>query len=486
MDQALKTHELKKRSFISAVVLFAQSGAIQIMGFLANLILTILLAPNVFGLYYTVLAIMTIFNYFSDIGLAASLIQKDKIDDEELYSAFTAQQLLIVSICFVGYLLTPYVYSFYDLPPAGIFLYWALLLAFFLSSLKTIPTILLERKVNFVPLSFVQIIENLVFYLSAVLLSLLKFHIHSFTIATLLRAVVGLIGIYIVSPWLPKLKINWSKLKHLLSFGVPFQTNSLLALVKDELITLYLGKLLGFTQLGYVGWAKKWSAAPQQLVMTNFIRISFPMFSRLKNDKKTLKKAVEKLLYFMTLVLFPALIGLVFTIPILVELIPKYNKWTPALFSLYVFSLSAILSSLSTPLTNFLNAIGKVKLSLLLMFIWTLLTWILIPLFVIKFGYNGVSLAIFTISLSSLFVVWLTKKYLNFSFFSSIKTPFLATIVMAISLYFLPEVFGQKLLQLILVIATGLVSYTVAIALLTRMHIVTELSSLLKLLRNDG
>ncbi len=486
MEKGRKNYQLKRRSFISALVLFVQSGAIQVMGFVANLILTILLAPDVFGLYYTVLAIMAVLNYFSDIGLAASLIQKDHIDNDDLYSSFTVQQILIVSICIVGYLLTSYVRSFYKLTQAGVFLYWALLLAFFLSSLKTIPTILLERKVNFVPLSVVQIIENFVFYLSAVLFSLLNFGIHSFTIAALLRAGVGLVAIYIVSPWLPKLTINWKRLKQLLSFGIPFQTNSLLALIKDELVTIYLGKLLGFTQLGFVGWAKKWSAAPQQLVMTNFIRVSFPMFSRLKNDKQTLKKSVEKLLYFMSLILFPALLGLIFTIPILIELIPKYNKWAPALFSLYVFSLSAILSSLSTPLTNLLNAIGQVRLSLVLMLIWTALTWILIPLYISRFGYNGVALAIFTISLTSLFVVYLAKRYVKFNFFSSIKTPFLASLFMAAVLYFLPPVFTQKLFQLILVIVVGFSSYALSLIILTKMRIISELSSLVKLLNSDG
>jgi hypothetical protein len=35
--------------------------------------------------------------------------------------------------------------------------------------------------------------------------------------------------------------------------------HSFLALVKDDLLTVFLGKVLPFAQVGYIDWAKKWA-----------------------------------------------------------------------------------------------------------------------------------------------------------------------------------------------------------------------------------
>lgn len=67
---------LKSRSFISTISLFFQSGYSAALGLAANLILTILLTPHIFGIYITVLSIIAFLNYFSDIGLSGALIQK--------------------------------------------------------------------------------------------------------------------------------------------------------------------------------------------------------------------------------------------------------------------------------------------------------------------------------------------------------------------------------------------------------------------------
>ncbi|PIY70693.1 polysaccharide biosynthesis protein, partial [Candidatus Roizmanbacteria bacterium CG_4_10_14_0_8_um_filter_35_28] len=64
--------DLKKKTILSTLSLFFQSGYSAALGFIANLVLTILLTPKIFGIYFTVLSLIAILNYFSDIGLAAS------------------------------------------------------------------------------------------------------------------------------------------------------------------------------------------------------------------------------------------------------------------------------------------------------------------------------------------------------------------------------------------------------------------------------
>ncbi len=280
---------LKKKTVISALSLFFQSGYSAFLGLLANLLLTILLSPQIFGIYITVLSIISLLNYFSDIGLAASLVQKKEISEDDIRTTFTVQQIMIIVIIIIGFFATSFIHRFYKLPADGIHLYWALLAAFFLSSLKTMPSIFLERQVQFQKIVFVQIVENTVFYLTVIILAIIHFSLTSFTVAVILRSVTGVILIYSISFWKPKIGISRVSLKKLLSFGVPFQASSFLALLKDDLITLYLGKVLGFEALGYIGWAKKWAEAPIRIVMDNVTKVLEAIKLSIKNRRSMQK-----------------------------------------------------------------------------------------------------------------------------------------------------------------------------------------------------
>ncbi|MBI4226404.1 oligosaccharide flippase family protein, partial [Candidatus Roizmanbacteria bacterium] len=354
---------MHKRIITSVLSLFFQSGYSAILGLIANLVLTILLSPTVFGMYITVLSMISLLNYFSDIGLAASLIQRKEITDDDIKTTFTVQQTLIVTLIIIGFLSTSFIRKFYNLPVEGIYLFWGLLLAFFISSLKTIPSIFLERKIQFQKIVQVQIIENTVFYLLVITLALLNFGVMSFTYAVITRAVIGLIAMYSISFWRPGFGISTKSLKQLLSFGIPFQASSFLALFKDDLITLFLGKVLGFEGLGYIGWAKKWAESPIRIIMDNISRVLFPVISRIQSDKQKISRLIEKLLNYQTTLLAPTLVGLALLMKPLVEIIPKYNKWEPALPFFYIFIVASFFSSYSTPFMNLFNALGKVKIS---------------------------------------------------------------------------------------------------------------------------
>lgn len=303
----MQNSDLKKNTVVSAFSLFFQSGYSAALGLVANLVITILLPAKVYGLYITVLSMIAFLNYFSDIGLAASLIQKKEIDDNDIRTTFTVQQLLIITMIIIGFVLTPFIQRFYALPQEGIYLYWSLLAAFFISSLKTIPSVFLERRIQFQKIVLVQVIENTIFYLSVIILAISGFSIMSFTYSVLLRALVGLIAIYRISYWRPRVGISLPSLKQLLSFGAPFQANSFLALFKDDLITLYLGKILGFEMLGYIGWAKKWAEAPLRIISDNITRVLFPVIARYQDDKPRVAGVIEKVLYYQTALLAPVM-----------------------------------------------------------------------------------------------------------------------------------------------------------------------------------
>ncbi len=421
---------IKQKSIKGVLALTSRTFILQLIAFGGTFLLTIFLSPAAFGVFYVVSAIIAFLNYFSDIGLAAALIQKkDEVSDTDLITTFTIQQGLVITLVVLAFLLTSVIGGFYGLDSDGQWLYRSLIVAFFLSSLKTIPSVLLERTLDFQKLVIPQILETLGFYVIAVILAWLGYGTLSFAWAVLARSVIGLGAIYIISPWRPALGFSRESANKLLRFGLPFQANSLLALVKDDLLTVVLGKVLTFTEVGYIGWAKKWAEIPLRLIMDSVVRVTFPTFSRIQHDAQVLGRAIEKTLFGLSASIFPITAGLLFGIAPLVATIPKYEKWEPALLSFYLFAISSAVASLSTPLTNALNAVGKIKITLLLMVIWTTTTWFLTLLLINIFGYNGVSVSLLLISSTVFLVVHLSKTIAPFSFWHSIRYPLMSVCV---------------------------------------------------------
>lgn len=478
MDETKQHTELKQNTIISTFSLFFQSGYSAVLGLIANLVLTILLSPSIFGIYITVLSLISLLNYFSDIGLAASLIQKKEITDSDIKTTFTVQQILIISIISIGFLLTSFVREFYNLPQTGIYLYWALLISFFLSSLKTIPSIFLERKIQFKKIVAVQIVESTLFYICVSVLAYLGFGLLSFAIAVLVRAIVGLTMMYSISFWVPRIGISKKSLKELLSFGLPFQGSSFLALFKDDLIILFLGKILGFELLGYIGWAKKWAESPIRIIMDNISRVLFPVISRLQHEPERIRSVIQKILKYQTLLLAPAMIGLAIVMPSLVAYIPKYAKWAPALPIFYIFCFTAFLSSYSTPFINLFNALGRVKISFSFMLFWTITTWILTPVFTRIYGLYGFPFVQLILALSSIIVIVKARQLLEFEIIRPIYKPILVSIIMGLALLFIKSVISNPLYQILFMVPTGIIVYLTCSYLIFKSNLIAEIREL--------
>ncbi len=465
-----------KRSIRGVFALTSRTFIIQLVGFASNLLLTIFLSPSVFGVYFVVSAAIAFLSYFSDIGLAAALIQKkEQITEDDLKTTFTIQQILVVSVVAIALLSSSFVSRFYHLQGEEILLFQALAISFFLSSLKTIPSILMERELRFEKLVIPQIVEVLFFNVTAVFLAWKGYGVTAFTVAVLARGLSGLIAIYIINPWRIRLGLSKDVARKLLSFGIPFQANSFLGLIKDDLFVAYLGKALPIAQVGYIGFAQKWAYMPLRLIMDNVIRITFPSFSRLQNEKDVLKKAIEKAIFASCFIIFPALTGLVILSTHFVEFIPKYEKWEPAVISLFFFAVNAAFSSISTPLTNALNAIGKIKVTLYLMVFWTVATWVLTPIFIAIYGFNGVAIASALISLSIVGVVIITKKYINFSVLSTVTVPIISTVIMGVVVYFFNLYFVRGLMTLGASIIVGVLIYFVTSIIIAKEQIISDI-----------
>lgn len=453
---------IKKRAISGVVTFTLRTFFLQIFTFGATFALTIVLSPSIFGVFFLVSAFINFFVYFSDVGLAAALIQKkEPPSTEDLQTTFTIQQLIIFTLVTLGLIFSSQIAAFYHLDAQGLGLLRAIIFSLLLSSLKTIPSILLERNLNFTRLVIPQIAENIVFYTVAVTLAFNGFELASFTWAVLARGFVGLLVVYILAPWRPSFSLNIKSAKKLTSFGIPFQLNSILALLKDDLLTIFLGKILTFGEIGFVGWAQKWSFLPLRFFMDNVNRVTFPAYSRLQEHTQELSKAIEKSIFFVTFLVYPSIFGMLAIAPFVLKLVPNYDKWQGALPLLYLFSINALFSAVSTTFTNTLFAIGKPNIVLKFMLFWTIATWSLTIPLVAYLGYLGVGIASALVSASSVFMVFFLKKNVDVSVAKIIIGPLTMAALTFISTRLILDALPLSFISLAVAIISGAIIYFV-------------------------
>lgn len=451
--------QIKKRVVKSFLSLTGRQIGLRLISFLTlNLILVRVLPIETLGLFNLATGIITFFAYFSDVGFAASLIQKkEDIDDRDIRTVFTIQSILVGTVSILIILLAPLIGQYYKLDDAGVFLVRILGAAFFLTSLKVLPIVRLERDLQFGPIVTVELVEAIIFNVMLIFGVYQGWGIWSFSLAAISRAFIGTFLIYMIAPVRLGVGIEKEVVKKLLNFGLPFQLNNLLALVKDRLVPLVVAGIIGTGGVGLVTWAQSWALMPLE-IMNIIIRISFPAFSRLQHDTSLLAKAVEKALFGATVMVYPVLFGIGGILPWVVEywISSKVDQAVPIY---YLFAAAYLWSVVSTILTNSLNAVGKIGITLKLMVMWTILEWALTPFLTIKYGFIGVGLAAFLISFTSFLTVVIVKKYMQVRIWGSVWPAILASLIMGVSVFSFNYFFTQNSIGLIVSIGLGALMY---------------------------
>jgi O-antigen/teichoic acid export membrane protein len=475
----LDVSTIKTRSLRGIFALIQQSFFIQLVGLGTFFVLAAYLKNEEIGLFGIANSIIGFMTYFSDIGLAGALIQKkEDLTRDDLATTFTIQQILAVIIVGIGFACTPLFQSLYHFNERGVYLLWALLISFLISSFKTIPALLLERKLEFVKVVTTQVLETLVYNILVIICVFKGMGALSFAIAALLRSVVGLIAIFWFSPWRIELGISKTAAKKLFRFGLPYQSISFLALLKDDLLFLFLGKVLALDAMGYIYVAKKFAELPLRTIMDNVLRVTFPTYSRLQHDKALLTKAIENTFFGISSLLFPLYSGLIAFIGPLFILVPKYHHWQPALVSIYLIALTSVAASFSTPLTNALSAIGKIRITLIFMVLWLVLSWMFVLIFVPMIGFNGFALSLLLMSLTTFLVIYVAKREIPFSVIRSIRVPFMAVVVQSALYYVLVNALPITWMNEIGVGLLGVLSYAGIVGSMERHRILFILNGI--------
>ncbi|MBI5903957.1 MAG: oligosaccharide flippase family protein [Deltaproteobacteria bacterium] len=429
---------LKRKSLAGIGTLLKRQIFVTGIAFVGNIALARILVPRMFGIYAIVAFVVQFFSVFSDVGVGAALIQKkDELTDEETSTLFWFQQILALAVVIATFVSSPLVIRIYpSLPESGAWLVRGMAVTFLLASFRTVPTILMERSMDFRRIATVDIAEVAVFQVTAISLAIAGFGVWSFIIAALFRGLSGMLLVYALYPWRPSMSFRPGAVKDLIRFGIPYQGSAILSFLKDAVTPLFVGAYVGAAGVGYVNWAREFAFAPLVLSQS-FGKVAFPAFSRLQHERDLLKEAIERSLRMMTLIMIPITAILMALAPGIIKTVFT-DKWMPAINAFYFYCTSPFVIGIMLPLYSGILALGKSGILMKMAILLLCLEWGLGVPFVLAFGFNGMAFNQPIIAMVFLFVYKrvLAGEGIRVEILKNVWNPIVASCIVGVAVKF--------------------------------------------------
>jgi O-antigen/teichoic acid export membrane protein len=151
-----------------------------------------------------------------------------------------------------------------------------------------------------------------------------------------------------------------------LRFGFTVGLGVLATLLLTQLDNFFIGTFVGIAMLGYYDRAYRMAKWPSTLLGSLIARTVFQTYARLQDDRVRLQKTVSMVLWIITTLALPIVLVIFIAAPDMISLLYG-EEWLPATIFLRILVVFAFIQPLWENATQLFVAIGKPRLSAVLM-----------------------------------------------------------------------------------------------------------------------
>ena len=246
----MQNHELKHATISGAKWNFGRQFCFQFIALVFGIVLSRLLLPAEFGLLAMVMVFARFGNLFSDMGLSRSLIHNQQVSSIDTSTVFWATLVLGLLLSGLMAALAPGIAWFYGQPELTA-LALVIALNFILSALNIIPRTLLEKRLQFRSLFFVDATATVLSGLIAIGMALSGYGVWSLAAQVILRSLFLSMLFWLFYPWRPDLVFDRSAFQQAAGYGLPLLGSGSLNYWVRNADKLLIGWKLGDEELGY-------------------------------------------------------------------------------------------------------------------------------------------------------------------------------------------------------------------------------------------
>lgn len=315
-------------------------GVVEIVSFS---IMSRLLTKEDFGYYAVVMAIVMIFQSFSETGIGSAIIQRKDIDKHFINNAFTL--CLIIGLFLMSLLLV--LSNFLAQMVADDSLGYPLRLmsiTLLFYCLSSVNLSIMNRRLQFLRVGIIQLSASIVSIIAAITMALAGYGYYSILAKTIISATI----IWLFSLYLAKtrysLAFNKNVVVSIVNYSGWLMASVVFRNISQQIDRLMMPKLLSIEALGAYNRPKDLLLQISSRLNGIFDTALFPVLSSIQDDVVKLRNAFNKSLYLLNI--FSTLLCMLFIYNS--DLIIKIflgNEWVELKYLVWLFSIAVLFNA---------------------------------------------------------------------------------------------------------------------------------------------
>ena len=442
----------------------------KVFSALKQIILARLLFPEDFGLFGIASLMLLAFEVLTRTGFEDAIIHIQDDIKEYLHTSYWIQ---IIRGCLIGlivYFAAPTIASFFD-EPRIVSIVRVLALTEVLKGFKSIGIVVLRKEMDFKTESIFLFIGVLAHFIVTVGLAIVWQSVWVLVWGSVASELVKVITSFYFHDYRPRFLFDWKKAKDLFRYGIWLLAAGIVSYIALQADNIFVGKLIGVSALGVYQMAYFVANLPTSEIAKQIGKVVQSSYAEVQENKEQLKKTFQQTFQIISVLLIPAVIGLVLLNERLV-LVVLGDKWVETIHVLPILALGALFRGVSAIAASLFKATGYTSYVFRVEFVrsGTLLTglgvcsYFNISLLFVSWAYVGSTLTMFIY-----YMVLYEKKYSgSWVLLYSIWPALISGSFLAVCTSLLSGVLNTGMLSLIMIILAGFLVYSVLILFLEK------------------
>lgn len=366
------------------------------MQFIVGIVMARLLTPEDYGITALPAVFIAIASTIVEGRFALALIRKQEVSQQDLATAFIYSILMGLSMYICLYFCAPLIADFYNTPILTP-LIRVTALTFIWGPLATPQAVILRRELDFKTPARISFVKNIISGCVGIIAAYMGYGVWSLVIASITSSLIDVTLLWVAVKWLPKAGFSRESFKYLWGFGNRLMGVDLMNTIQANIAPVIIGKYFSPAELGLYNKAQSFSILPISQLNTTISSVTFPVLSKINDDREKQSVYYRKMIRTACFVSFPIMM-LLSGLAKPVVLILLTEKWADCILLLQILCFATMWGPMSSLNLNILQVSGRTDLyfnleikkkiiSLFLMFISLPfgLTWFCVSMVVYQF-----------------------------------------------------------------------------------------------------
>lgn len=329
----------------------------QVLLFVVGILVANILSVEDYGLVGMLAIFSALATVVLDSGFSAALIQKKETTDEEFSSVFwfNLGMSLLLYVVLVG--CSPLIATYFR-QPALTRLAAVMFLALPVNALTVIQTTLLNKNVRFKALARVNLLAMTVSGAASLGMAVAGCGVWTLALQPVVLAAARAVLLWRQSPWRPQRVFRPELIRGLFPFASSLLFASFINTCFLHIYSVVIGKIYPIRQLSYYTQGNKICDMGVSLLYGSIQNATFPIFSRIQDERERLIRAYRKTIRLTAFVTFPIMTGMAACAPPLIRLLLK-EEWWPCIPFFQLLCLGGVCTILTAVNNNFIKVSGR-------------------------------------------------------------------------------------------------------------------------------